>query len=92
MAEETKQVVETSHRRRIQGVVISDKMEKTIVVETESYKAHPIYKKRVQARKKYKVDDRNNEAKVGDVVIFEECRPLSHDKHFRLVEIVKKGE
>ncbi len=92
MAEETKQAVEASRRRRIQGVVVSDKMEKTIVVETESYKAHPIYKKRVQVRKKYKVDDRNNEAKVGDVVLFEECRPLSHDKHFRLVKIVKKGE
>lgn len=92
MAEEIKQVVQTSHRRRIQGTVVSDKMDKTIVVETVSYKAHPIYKKRVMARKKYKVDDRENAAHVGDTVIFEECRPLSHDKHFRLVEIVKKGE
>lgn len=92
MAEEKKQVIETSHRRRLQGIVVSDKMEKTIVVETETYKNHPIYKKRVQSRKKYKVDDRNNAAKVGDTVIFEECRPLSHDKRFRLVEIVKKGE
>ena len=67
-------------------------MEKTIVVETENNKNHPIYKKRVTISKKYKVDDRKNEASVGDVVIFEECRPLSHDKRFRLVKIVKKGE
>ena len=82
----------TAHRKVRTGTVVSDKMEKTIVVETETYKAHPIYKKRVLSRKKYKVDDRNSVAKVGDVVVFEECRPLSHDKHFRLVEVVKKGE
>ena len=92
MAEEMKQVIEASHKRRLQGVVVSYKRQKTIVVETENYKAHPIYKKRVSVRKRYKVDDRNDAAKVGDVVIFEECRPLSHDKRFRLVEIVKKGE
>ena len=92
MAEEMKQVIEASHNRRLQGVVVSHKRQKTIVVETENYKAHPIYKKRVSVRKRYKVDDRNDAAKVGDVVIFEECRPLSHDKRFRLVEIVKKGE
>ena len=92
MAEEMKQVIEASHKRRLQGVVVYHKRQKTIVVETENYKAHPIYKKRVSVRKRYKVDDRNDAAKVGDVVIFEECRPLSHDKRFRLVEIVKKGE
>lgn len=92
MAEEKKVEATQAPRRRLQGVVVSNKMEKTIVVETETYKTHPIYKKRVSARKKYKVDDRNNTAKVGDVVVFEECRPISHDKRFRLVEIVKKGE
>ncbi|MCI7220259.1 MAG: 30S ribosomal protein S17 [Candidatus Enterosoma sp.] len=90
--EENIKVESTSKRRQLQGVVISNKMEKTIVVETENNKNHPIYKKRVTIRKKYKVDDRKNEASVGDVVIFEECRPLSHDKRFRLVKIVKKGE
>lgn len=93
MAEEkNEQVIKASNRRRLQGVVVSNKMQKTIVVETETYRAHPVYKKRVAVRKKYKVDDRNSIAQVGDVVIFEECRPLSHDKRFRLVEIVKKGE
>ena len=91
MANEETKAIQASNRRRLQGVVISDKMDKTVVVETEIHKAHPIYKKRVTTHKKYKVDDRNNEAKVGDVVVFEECRPLSHDKHFRLVSIVKKG-
>ena len=88
MAIENKQ----APRRQLQGVVVSNKMEKTIVVETENYKNHPIYKKRVSQRKKYKVDDRENIANVGDVVIIEECRPLSHDKRFRLVKIVEKGE
>ena len=86
------QVIKASNKRRLQGVVVSAKMMKTIVVETETYRAHPVYKKRVAVRKKYKVDDRNSIAKVGDVVVFEECRPLSHDKRFRLVEVVKKGE
>ncbi len=92
MATENTKVTKTSTRRRLQGTVISDKMQKTIVVQTRNYKAHPIYKKRVLAYKKYKVDDREELAHVGDVVIFEECRPLSHDKRFRLVSIVKKGE
>lgn len=91
MAEE-KAVATQAPRRRLQGVVLSNKMDKTIVVETENYREHPVYKKRVSIRKKYKVDDRNNEAQVGDIVVFEECRPLSHDKKFRLVKIVKKGE
>ena len=93
MAEELDtKVIEASNKRRLQGVVVSNKMMKTIVVETETYRAHPVYKKRVAVGKKYKVDDRNSVAKVGDIVIFEECRPLSHDKRFRLVEVVKKGE
>jgi small subunit ribosomal protein S17 len=91
MAEE-KNVATQAPRRRLQGTVLSDKMEKTIVVETESYRTHPVYKKRVSFRKKYKVDDPKNEAAVGDIVVIEECRPISHDKHFRLVKIVKKGE
>ncbi|MFA6861047.1 MAG: 30S ribosomal protein S17 [Bacilli bacterium] len=92
MATEEKQAVTASTRRRLQGKVISNKMQKTIVVETENYMMHPIYKKRVSIRKKYKVDDKAGIAQVGDIVLFEECRPLSHDKRFRLVAIVKKGE
>ena len=60
-------------------------MQKTIVVETENYRKHPVYKKRISIRKKYKVDDKKEIAQDGEVVIIEECRPLSHDKRFRLV-------
>ena len=91
MAEKKKVIVKPT-RRRLQGVVVSNKMQKTIVVETENYFKHPVYKKRVSVRKKYKVDDRESLARVGDVVIIEECRPLSHDKRFRLVKIIEKGE
>lgn len=92
MSEEIKQNESSSTRRRLTGVVVSNKMEKTIVVETETYRKHPVYKKRVAVRKKYKVDDRESIAKVGDTVLIEECRPLSHDKRFRLVKIVKEAQ
>ncbi len=76
-------------KKRFQGIVTSDKMDKTIVVKINRTKVHPIYKKRYQVSKKYKVHDQKNEAKIGDQVIFEECRPLSKDKKWRLVEIKK---
>lgn len=73
------------------GRVVSDKMDKTIVVAVETYKEHKLYHKRIQYTKKYKVHDENNEAKIGDIVKIMETRPLSKDKRFRLVEIVKKA-
>lgn len=76
-------------RKKFQGVVTSDKMDKTIVVKVNRIKVHPIYKKRYRVSKKYKVHDQKNEAKIGDQVIFEECRPLSKDKRWRLIEIKK---
>ena len=79
-------------RRQLQGVVISDKMDKTITVEVKTYKNHPIYGKRVEYRKKCKAHDEREEANVGDVVVIEETRPLSATKYFRLLKIVKKGE
>ena len=80
MAEElNKQVIPASNKRRLQGVVISNKMEKTIVVETETYRNHPVYKNRVSFRKKSKVDARNSSAFVGYFVIFEVCRLFSLD-------------
>lgn len=78
------------NKRRFQGVVESDKMEKTIVVKVTRIKIHPLYKKRYRVHKKFKVHDEKNEAKISDQVIFEECRPLSKDKRWRLVEIIKK--
>lgn len=92
MSEVNKQIESSSTRRRLTGVVVSNKMEKTIVVETETYRKHPVYKKRVAVRKKYKVDDRESIANVGDTVLIEECRPLSHDKRFRLVKVVKEAQ
>lgn len=76
-------------KRRFKGVVVSDKMDKTIVVKINKIKVHPVYKKRYKVSKKYKVHDQKNEAKVGDQVVFEECRPLSRDKRWRLIEIKK---
>jgi small subunit ribosomal protein S17 len=76
-------------RRRFRGIVISDKMDKTIVVKVERTKEHPKYKKRYKVSKKFKVHDEKNEARVGQRVVFEECRPISKEKRWRLVQIQK---
>lgn len=79
------------NRRQIQGTVISTKSAKTIIIQVESYRKHPKYKKRVQFRQKYVAHDELNEAKVGDIVTIEECRPMSATKRFRLVSIDQKA-
>ena len=81
--------MERNRRTSLQGVVVSDKMNKTIVVEVETHKRHPKYAKRVKYSSKYYVHDEKNEAKVGDVVTIMGCRPLSATKRFRLVSIDK---
>ena len=81
--------MERNRRTSLQGVVVSDKMNKTIVVEVETHKRHPKYAKRVKYSNKYYVHDERNEAKVGDVVTIMGCRPLSALKRFRLVSIDK---
>jgi len=73
------------------GKVVSDKMDKTIVVAVETYKKHSLYHKRIKYTKKFKAHDENNEAKIGDTVRIMETRPLSKDKRWRLVEIVEKA-
>ena len=78
--------------RSFQGVVTSDKMDKTITVLVETHKKHAKYGKRVQYIKKYKAHDEENTAKVGDIVVIEETRPLSATKRFRLVKVVAKAE
>lgn len=79
-------------RRKVRvGKVVSDKMDKTIVVEVETYKKHPLYGKRVKYSKKFKAHDEENVAKIGDTVRIMETRPLSKDKRWRLVEIVEKA-
>jgi len=82
---------ERKHRRVEIGRVVSDKMDKTIVVAVETYKKHKLYHKRIKYTKKYKAHDENNEAKIGDIVKIMETRPLSKDKRFRLVEIVERA-
>ena len=77
-------------RKTIVGSVVSDKMDKTIVVAVESFKTHPIYKKRYKNTKKYKAHDEMNVCNIGDRVRIMETRPLSKDKRFRLVEVVEK--
>ena len=74
------------------GEVVSDKMDKTIVVRIDEKKKHKIYKKVVRYSKRYKVHDENNECGVGDIVKIMETRPLSKDKYFRLVEVVEKAK
>ena len=73
------------------GKVVSDVNDKTITVLVETYKKDPLYGKRVKSSKKYAAHDEKNEAKVGDTVRIVETRPLSKNKHFRLVEIVEKA-
>ena len=78
-------------RNVYQGRVVSDKMDKTITVAVETKKNHPIYGKRMNYSKKYKVHDENNTAKVGDIVRIMETRPLSATKRFRLLEVVEEA-
>jgi len=75
--------------RVFQGEVMSDKGEKTIIVRIDRVKVHPRYQKRYVSSKKYHVHDPKNEYKVGDVVKFEECRPLSKTKRWRVLNKIK---
>lgn len=80
------------YKRILEGIVVSDKMDKTIVVRVESKQKHPLYGKTISKNKRYKVHDENNECCEGDLVRVIECRPISKDKKFRLTKIVKKSE
>lgn len=71
--------------KKLKGIVVSDKMDKTAVVLVNRYVKHPKYKKYVKISKKYKAHDEEKKYKVGDVVIIEECRPISKDKHFKVL-------
>lgn len=84
---------ETKIRRRKtrSGLVVSDKMDKTIVVQIDRMVMHPIYKKFVKQRVKYKVHDETNDARVGDTVLIEECRPLSRQKRWRMKSITTRA-
>lgn len=79
-------------KRVIIGKVVSDKMEKTLVVAVESTVAHGRYKKMIKQTKKFKAHDEDNAAREGDVVRIEESRPMSKDKSWRLIEIVERNQ
>ena len=83
---------ERNLRKTRTGKVVSDKMDKTIVVAVEDHVKHPLYKKIVKRTYKLKAHDENNECKVGDRVRVMETRPLSKDKRWRLVEIIEKAK
>ena len=84
--------MERALRKKRIGRVVSDKMEKTIVVAVETKVRHPLYGKTVNKTTKFKVHDENNEAKINDRVSIMETRPLSKDKRWRLVEIMERAK
>ena len=78
-------------RKVFRGKVVSDKMDKTIVVVVDTYKNDPLYNKRFKVSKKFHVHDEQNECKIGDIVVFAETRPLSRTKSFRLIKVLEKA-
>ena len=74
------------------GRIVSDKMDKTVVVAVETLRRHPLYKKTIRRTVKYKAHDANNECGLGDMVRIVETRSLSRDKRWRVAEIITKGE
>jgi len=89
---ETKQKTEETKQKTRLGFVVSDKMNKTVVVAVETPKRHPLYKKTIRRVVKYKAHDEKNECQIGDKVRIIEMRPLSKDKRWRVAEIISKGE
>ena len=83
---------ERNKRKMAEGIVVSDKMDKTVVMQVQRLVKHPLYGKVMKRTKKYKVHDENNECKIGDIIRAMETRPLSKDKRWRLVEVVRKAE
>jgi len=73
-------------KKQLRGIIVSDKMQKTMVVEVERIKKHPKYKRRYKVHKKYKAHNEKGEFKIGDKVIIEECNPISKDKHWRVIK------
>lgn len=84
--------MDRGNRKTRIGRVVSDKMDKTVVVAVETFVTHPLYKKQVKKTTKFKAHDENNECNVGDIVKIMETRPLSKDKYFRVVNIVEKAK
>ena len=82
---------QTSSNRTLQGRVVSDKMDKSVTVMVERQVKHPLYGKFIRRSSKVHAHDENNECGIGDLVIVEQCRPLSKSKNWRLVQVVEKA-
>ena len=82
----------TTKRKTLMGLVVSNKMDKTVVVKVERKFVHPKFKKVVKSTRKYSAHDEKNECCPGDLISIRETRPLSKTKRWRLIEIIKKGE
>ncbi len=80
------------HKKKLTGTVVSDKMDKTIVVAVETKVLHPLYKKYIKSKKKYKAHDEENKCKTGDFVEITECRPLSKEKRWRLTNVITEAK
>ena len=79
-------------RKRLIGQVVSDKMDKTVVVSVRQTRQHPLYGKVIRVSKRYKAHDEDNTCRMGDQVRIVECRPISKDKHWTVEEIVQRAE
>jgi small subunit ribosomal protein S17 len=92
MAEQVTATVSRSRRKVREGLVVSDRMEQTVVVVIQELKPHPLYKKVVRRRTRLKAHDQNNVCGVGDRVRLVETRPLSKDKRWRVAEVLEKAK
>lgn len=84
-------MTERGNRKSQVGVVVSDKMDKTVVVRVSSLVKHPVYNKYIKQSVKYKAHDKDNACKIGDQVVIEETRPLSKDKRWKIRQIIAKN-
>lgn len=89
---ETERHIAERHIKEKVGRVVSDKMDKTVVVEVEVIKRHPLYHRALRRHRRFKAHDENNQARIGDLVRLVETRPLSKEKRWRVAEILKRGE
>ncbi len=85
-------MAEKSNKRTIKGIVVSDKMDKTIVVRAERLVKHPVFHKYVRRHVKYKAHDEQNQCRMGDTVLIIEARPQSKEKRWRMLEILEKAK
>jgi small subunit ribosomal protein S17 len=84
--------MEKVRKMELEGVVTSDKMDKSVIVTIERLEKHPVFKKYIRRRKKFKAHDEKNACKVGDKVRIRECRPISKDKCWRVVAVVERQD